>query len=74
MNIKKYTKNWYERNKDHVREYKRIYQIKNKARLAEKKREYYLKNREKIVNHVKIFSEKSNLNSKKNNLSQKPLF
>lgn len=54
--LTEYKHNWYEKNKEKIKEQKRIYNERNKDKMKEKKKEYYEKNKEKIREQHNIYT------------------
>ena len=54
---KRYTRKWYNANKERVAEYQRLYYLENKSKLNEYQQRYYLANKDKLANKAKAIRD-----------------
>lgn len=57
--LRKYHKEYYQKNKEQIRKKSREWYLRNKERARLRNREYYLKNREKILKRCKKYREEN---------------
>jgi hypothetical protein len=55
--VKEIQKEWFEQNREEIKEYKRVYHKENGVAIKEKQREWYEQNRENVKEKHKIYQE-----------------